>query len=78
MVEKVDAEVVNGGKSPTAAKTEELIGSAKDVYASLTVSIAKETKTDIRVQWVEGEGDTRGDAYTVCRGRIAPGQSATH
>lgn len=35
-VEKVDAEVVNG-KSPTAAKTEELIDSAKDVYSQLTV-----------------------------------------
>lgn len=39
MVEKVDAEVVSGsgGKSPTAAKTEELIDSAKDVYSQITV-----------------------------------------
>lgn len=37
MVEKVDAEVVSGGKSATAAKTEELIDSAKDVYSQLTV-----------------------------------------
>lgn len=39
MVEKVEAEVVkgSGGKSPTVAKTEELIDSAKDVYSQLTV-----------------------------------------
>lgn len=37
MVEKVDAEVVNGEKSATAVKTEELIGSAKDVYSSVAV-----------------------------------------
>ena len=37
MAEKVDAEVVNGSKSPTAAKTEELIDSAKEVYSSLAV-----------------------------------------
>lgn len=44
MVEKVDAEVVSGsgGKSPTAAKTEELIDSAKDVYSQLTVSQGRE------------------------------------
>lgn len=39
MVEKVDAEVVKGtdGKSPTSAKTEELIDSAKDVYGQISV-----------------------------------------
>lgn len=41
MVEKVEAEVVkgSGGKSPTVAKTEELIDSAKDVYSQLKVRI---------------------------------------
>lgn len=41
MVEKVDAEVVSGsgGKSPTAAKTEELIDSAKDVYSQLSAAV---------------------------------------
>lgn len=39
MAEKVDAEVVNGDKSPTAAKTEELIDSAKEVYSSLAAAI---------------------------------------
>lgn len=37
MAEKVDAEVVGDGKSSTAAKTEELIDSAKEVYSSLAV-----------------------------------------
>lgn len=46
MVEKVDAEVVSGsgGKSATAAKTEELIDSAKDVYSQLTVRDFNEVK----------------------------------
>eukprot|EP00752_Nemacystus_decipiens_P007016 g6294.t1 len=41
MVEKVEAEVVSGsgGKSATAAKTEELIDSAKDVYSQLTAAV---------------------------------------
>lgn len=35
--EKVDAEVVSG-KSATAAKTEEIIDAAKEVYSSIAVS----------------------------------------
>lgn len=43
----MDAEVVSGsgGKSATAAKTEELIDSAKDVYSQVTV------RTDAPAVW---------------------------
>ncbi|CAM9632042.1 unnamed protein product [Pylaiella littoralis] len=80
MVEKVDAEVVSGsgGKSPTAAKTEELIDSAKDVYSQITSAVkdfdSSQVEDDIKslVEGLKtntpaGTSGERGEAWAAAQ-----------
>ncbi|CAB1114621.1 unnamed protein product [Ectocarpus sp. CCAP 1310/34] len=80
MVEKVEAEVVkgSGGKSPTVAKTEELIDSAKDVFSQLKRAVdefdssqiqedVKSLVEGIKTNTPAGVSGERGEAWAAAQ-----------